>query len=317
MNIITSSFWKQKWYIFFTLIIDVAFLGVVFVWNKYLSALIDFVLDGNSITSSMVIRFILILAIYILMNALTTFMASFTCEKINFILRENYIQNVADKGFDYFRNVSGGKETSVLLNELSSVCSFISGNLFFIIDSAIKFAGTFGWFLILNPKLAILSNLPVAGILIYVSFTSKILKKYTIRANEEKSKLNSITESLMSLFPVIRLYDAGKMIFENYEKSVSDWENAVTIMEKRKSLLMSISALITCIPLMLTILIGGRQIIQGLMTIGQLYIFINLSGNVSGILMNMPSFIMQLRVFTGNIEKIASFGQKNLEEKND
>lgn len=304
MNIITLTFRKQKWNILITLFLDVAFLGIVFVWNKYLSALIDFVLGGNIITTQMIIRFILILLAFVFMNGFTSFMASFTSEKINFYLRENYIHSVADKGFSYLQNVGGGNGASVLLNELTSVCSFISSNLFFIIDSAIKFAGTFGWFLILNPKLAILSNLPVAGILIYVSFTSKILKGYTINANEQKSNLNGITESLMTLFPVIRLYDAGKMILQNYERTVDEWEDSVAVLEKRSALLMSISAMITCIPLMLTILIGGRLIISGKMTIGQLYIFINLSGNVSGILMNMPSFIMQLRVFTGNLAKI-------------
>lgn len=304
MNIITLTFRKQKWNILITLLLDVAFLGIVFVWNKYLSALIDFVLGGNIITTQMIVRFILILLAFVFLNGFTSFMASFTSEKINFYLRENYIHSVADKGFSYLQNVGGGNGASVLLNELTSVCNFISSNLFFIIDSAIKFAGTFGWFLILNPKLAILSNLPVAGILIYVSFTSKILKSYTIKANEQKSNLNGITESLMTLFPVIRLYDAGKMILQNYERTVDEWEDSVAVLEKRSALLMSISAMITCIPLMLTILIGGRLIISGKMTIGQLYIFINLSGNVSGILMNMPSFIMQLRVFTGNLVKI-------------
>ena len=303
MNIITSTFCKQKWNILFTLIIDLTFLGVIIVWNKYLSELIDFVLGGNSITPTLIVRFILILLIYISMNGFTSFMSSFTCERINFIIRDNYIRSIAENDFDYFKNISSGQETSVLLNELESICKFISENLFFLIDSAFKFIGTFSWFLILSPKLAILSNLPVAGILIYVSYTSKILKNYTIRTNNEKSKLNSITESLMNLFPIIKLYDAGKMILEKYNKSVCNWENSVTIMEKRSSLLMSISALITCIPLMLTILIGGRLIIQGKMTIGQLYIFINLSGNVSGILINMPSFIMQFRVFAGNIHK--------------
>lgn len=304
MNIITSAFRKQKLNIILTLILDIVFLGIVFIWNKNLSDFIDFVLAGNSILPEMIFRFIVIMLSFLLMNGFTTFMANYTSEKINFLLRENYIQNIADKGFDYLRNISGGKGASVLLNELSAVCMFISGNLFFIIDSAIKFVGTFSWFLILNPKLAILSNLPVAGLLIYVSFTSKLLKTYTITANTEKSKLNDVTESLLSLFPVIKLYDAGKMIFHNYENTVSNWENAVTVLEKRKSLLMSISAFFTCIPLMLTILIGGKMIIQGKMTIGQLYIFINLSGNVSGILMNMPSFIMQLRIFSGNLQKI-------------
>lgn len=304
MNIISLTFRKQKWNIFFTLIADIAFLGIIFMWNKYLSALIDFVLAGNKISTQMIFQFILILLLYILMNGFTSFMASFTSEKINFYLRENYIHSVADKGFNYLQNVGGGNGASVLLNEMTSICGFISSNLFFIIDSAIKFAGTFGWFLILNPTLAILSNLPVAGILIYVSFSSKILKGYTIKANEQKSNLNGITESLMTLFPVIRLYDAGKMILQNYEKTVDEWEGSVAVLEKRSALLMSISALITCIPLMLTILIGGKFIIFGRMTVGQLYIFINLSGNVSGILMNMPSFIMQLRVFAGNLAKL-------------
>lgn len=304
MNIISLTFRKQKWNIFFTLIADIAFLGIVFMWNKYLSALIDFVLAGNKISTQMILRFILILLLYILMNGFTSFMASFTSEKINFYLRENYIHSVADKGINYLQNVGGGNGASVLLNEMTSICGFISSNLFFIIDSAIKFAGTFGWFLILNPTLAILSNLPVAGILIYVSFSSKILKGYTIKANEQKSNLNGITESLMTLFPVIRLYDAGKMILQNYENTVDEWEGSVAVLEKRSALLMSISALITCIPLMLTILIGGKFIIFGRMTVGQLYIFINLSGNVSGILMNMPSFIMQLRVFAGNLAKL-------------
>lgn len=304
MNIISLTFHKQKWNIFFTLIADIAFLGIIFMWNKYLSALIDFVLAGNKISTQMIFRFILILLLYILMNGFTSFMASFTSEKINFYIRENYIHSVADKGFNYLQNVGGGNGASVLLNEMTSICGFISSNLFFIIDSAIKFAGTFGWFLILNPTLAILSNLPVAGILIYVSFSSKILKGYTIKANEQKSNLNGITESLMMLFPVIRLYDAGKMILQNYENTVDEWEGSVAVLEKRSALLMSISALITCIPLMLTILIGGKFIIVGRMTVGQLYIFINLSGNVSGILMNMPSFIMQLRVFAGNLAKL-------------
>lgn len=187
---------------------------------------------------------------------------------------------------------------------MNAVCNFISTNLFFIFDSAVKFLGTFGWFLILNPKLAVLSNLPVVAILVYVTFTSKILKKYTVYANEEKSKLNGMTESLMNLFPVIRLYDANKMILEKYGDANITWEKLVTNMEKKKAVLMSLSALMTCIPLLLTILIGGKQIIDAHMTIGELYIFINLSGNVSGILMNMPAFIMQLRVFMGNVEKI-------------
>ena len=181
---------------------------------------------------------------------------------------------------------------------------FISENLFFIFDSLIKFVGTFEWFIFLNPFLALSSNLPVFLIILYVSFSSKILKKYTIKANEENAKLNAVTESLMSLFPVIRLYQAQKLILTNYTSNLEKWEKLNISMEKKKAVLMSISAVMTCIPLLLVVLIGGNLIIKGQLTVGELYIFINLSGNVSGILMNMPSFIMQFRIFTGNLQKI-------------
>lgn len=304
MSIIKKALKKQKVNIFLTVIIDIFFLTVVIVWNKYLAQLIDFVIAGNKMSLEMIWTFVIILAVFVLSNGVSTFFANYTCEQINYYIRRFYIEETAKNDYEYFGEVGAGQSSSVLLNELNAVCSFISENLFFIFDSAIKFIGTFGWFLILNPKLAIFSNLPVAGILIYITFTSKILKEYTVCANEEKSKLNGITESLMNMFPVIRLYGANKMIVEKYSSANEKWEKLVTAMEKKKAVLMSLSAVMTCIPLLLTVLIGGRQIIGGFMTIGELYIFINLSGNVSGILMNMPAFIMQLRVFLGNVEKL-------------
>ena len=171
-------------------------------------------------------------------------------------------------------------------------------------DSLIKFIGSFGWLIYLNPFLAITSNLPVFFIIIYISFSSKILQKYTLKTNEENSKINSVTDSLMNLFPVIRLYQAQKMILENYSTLLTEWEKLNISMEKKKALLMSISAVITNIPLLLIILIGGKLVILGKLSLGELYVFISLSGNVSGILMNMPSFIMQFRIFGANLKKL-------------
>lgn len=304
MNIVTTILRKQKVSIILTFLISLVLLGIVFVWNKNLALLIDSVSGGIKVSQQLIFKFIVILLFYVLFSGLSAFFSSFTCENINYDLRNLYIQKMSEHDWDYYQNLSGGKAASKLLNELTSISGFISGNLFFILESAIKFIGTFAWFLILNPTLAIFSNLPVFGILIYVSFTSKILGKYTVEANTQKQKLNAMTESLINMFPVIRLYDAGKMVKQAFETSVEKWQDAVIVSEKKRSFLMSISALLTCIPLMLTIGLGGFMIINRKMTVGELYIFINLSGNVSGILMNMPSFIGQFRVFAGNVKSL-------------
>ena len=322
MNIITRTFYKVKFMIFLTFAVDIIFLAVTLVWNKYLANLIDLVtvgnagMDGagNSSIHGMLVELLIILAAFIFMSGANAFISGVTTARINYELRQNYIESIARNSVSFMRAkeraVSGGEMTSVLLNEFNAVSVFISENLFFIFDSFVKFLGTFGWFIFLNPFLAFSSNLPVFLIILYVSFSSKILKNYTIKANEENAKLNGVTESLMSLFPVIRLYQAQKFILTNYTSRLEAWEKLNISMEKKKALLMSISAVMTCIPLLLLVLIGGNLVIKGQMTVGELYIFINLSGNVSGILMNMPSFIMQFRIFAGNLQKINKAGEE-------
>ena len=303
MNIITLTFSKEKIKIFLTFLFDLLFLAVILVWNRQLAVLIDLVTSGQSVTKSIIMNLVVILAAYILMSGATTFVSGVTCTGINYSLRQNYIQKISNQNLPT-QKLNGGKEASVLLNELTAVSNFISENLFFMFDSLIKFIGSFGWLIYLNPFLAITSNLPVFFIIIYISFSSKILQKYTLKTNEENSKINSVTDSLMNLFPVIRLYQAQKMILKNYSTLLIEWEKLNVSMEKKKALLMSISAVITNIPLLLIILIGGKLVILGKLTLGELYVFISLSGNVSGILMNMPSFIMQFRIFGANLKKL-------------
>ena len=303
MNIITLTFSKEKIKIFLTFLFDLFFLAVVLVWNRQLAVLIDLVTSGQTVTKSIIMNLVVILAAYILMSGATTFVSGVTCTGINYSLRQNYIQKISNQNLPT-QKLNGGKEASVLLNELTAVSNFISENLFFMFDSLIKFIGSFGWLIYLNPFLAITSNLPVFFIIIYISFSSKILQKYTLKTNEENSKINSVTDSLMNLFPVIRLYQAQKIILKNYSTLLTEWEKLNISMEKKKALLMSISAVITNIPLLLIILIGGKLVILGKLTLGELYVFISLSGNVSGILMNMPSFIMQFRIFGANLKKL-------------
>ena len=125
MNIITLTFSKEKIRICLTFLFDILFLAIVLFWNKQLAVLIDLVTTGNAVTKSMILNLAIILAAYILMSGATSFISGVTCTRINFALRENYIQEISYKDI-YSQKQSGGKEASVLLNELTSVSNFIS-----------------------------------------------------------------------------------------------------------------------------------------------------------------------------------------------
>jgi ABC-type bacteriocin/lantibiotic exporter with double-glycine peptidase domain len=117
--------------------------------------------------------------------------------------------------------------------------------------------------------------------------------------------MNKYADTLLSLFPIIRLYDAARMTGNGYADAVKTWETHTVRAERTRAKLMSLSALLSRIPLVLLFLIGGTMAISGRMTVGTLYIFLNLSGSVSGVLMNMPGHIAAFRQFSANMKRLS------------
>ncbi len=70
--------------------------------------------------------------------------------------------------------------------------------------------------------------------------------------------------------------------------NLSEWEDMNVKKERIATGLMSLSGVLSFVPLLLLLGAGGAMVMNGEISIGIFYIFINLSGNVSGFLQNMP-----------------------------
>lgn len=68
--------------------------------------------------------------------------------------------------------------------------------------------------------------------------------------------------------------------------------------------LMSLSGLLSFVPLLLLLGFGGVMVVNGEISTGIFYIFINLSGNVSGFLQNMPNMYAAFRRFEASAERL-------------
>jgi ABC-type multidrug transport system fused ATPase/permease subunit len=95
------------------------------------------------------------------------------------------------------------------------------------------------WLLILNARLTLAVNLPVLFIMIYVFYSSKIISGATDRSQQAKTRMNKYADTLLALFPVIRLYDAARMVLENYGRETGEWEHQTARTEKIRARLMS------------------------------------------------------------------------------
>jgi ABC-type multidrug transport system fused ATPase/permease subunit len=295
---------KQLQLIVLSIIISILVILISLWWNSQISDLINSITEKEAFTVSFIPKLCFIIVLSSLSAYFFGVISSWTCETMAHDLRMGYGRHINSLTIIEIENINAGNYLSVLQNEITEISQYISSNLFSIVDDIIRFIITFSWILFLNPKLTILAHIPVFFIMWYIVLSSKIIERYANESQEANKKMNGAFDTLISVFPILRIYNATKLICNKYSNDLLRWETLSRKEERTRAKLMSLSGLLSCIPLLLLLLMGGSQVIHGEISLGTLYIFINLSGNVSGILMNMPGRISAFRKFAANMNRI-------------
>ncbi|NLC69560.1 MAG: ABC transporter ATP-binding protein [Clostridiaceae bacterium] len=134
---------------------------------------------------------------------------------------------------------------------MNGISCFLHTNLFAIADDLLKFIATFSWMLWLNPKLTLSANAPTIIIILYTVYSSKLIGKSVQKSQEANAQMNSFADTLIAVFPILSLFDANLLMQEKYNAVLEQWKNACISEESRRAKLMSLSALLSCIPLLL------------------------------------------------------------------
>ena len=271
-------------------------------WNTELAGIINTVSAGIP-PSPEIIKLVMVIMIVTAAGAwFKSYVSGFFCETVTHDLRMGYTRHFASLSLRQTESLNAGQELSKLQNEIADVSVYINGNLFQLIDDSIIFIITLVWLLAVNPALVFYVNGPCLLIVVYVFFSSKIIGKATTLSQQAKGRMNICAESLLTMFPVIKLYNAPQMMIANYDRQINDWETNTVKSEIVKARLMSLSGVLSTVPLILLLLTGGGMVINGSLSTGVLFMFLNLSGNVSGVMMNMPGYIAGFRQFSANIK---------------
>ena len=305
MALLAQMMQKRLFLIIITVILICLEAVVTLLWNSQLSTIINIISLGNLLTMYIIVWVLITMLIWTSTAYISSYISGLTCEYLIHDLRMGYARYFSSLPISEIESLNAGKQLSKLQNEIADVSGYLNGNLIQLFSDSIRFITTFSWLLILNMKLALTINLPVLIILIYVFYSSKIISRATERSQQSKGRMNKHADTLLTLFPIIRLYDATHLMLRSYNKEIVEWEHQTVQAERIRARLMSLSGLLSNILLMLLFFVGGGMIINGVLTIGTLYIFLNLSGNISGVMMNMPGYISAFRQFLVNMKRLS------------
>lgn len=281
-------------------------------WNKVLAQMLDtlevpalFHIDnGINELFTVLATGIFIILLLTISEYLSSWLASRTCEIFAHEMRMGYVKFYLQSDIRTLLKLNVGEEQSAMQNELKDISDYFNENLFSLMKQFGAFVVTVVFLLCQNFKLTLLSVLPVIPLIVYCSFSSKIIKKYTEQCQSSKKEINGLADMILDLFPIIQVYSAYRMVRDAGEKELSEWENASVEKEKISARLMSLSGLLSFVPLLVVLGFGGCMAVNGEISMGIFYIFINLSGNVSGFLQNMPGIYANFRKFGASVGRL-------------
>ncbi len=287
------------------------FLSVIFnlCWNRFLAQLLDIL--GNTDFFPIENEFLLFFAtgiFIVLMHAiseyLSLYLSSCTCEIFAHEMRMGYARYYLQSDIQTLSKLNVGEEQSAMQNELKDISDYMSDNLFSFMKQFGTFALTVIFLCSQNLKLAVISIFPVLPLILYCSFSSKVIQNYTRQCQSSRKKMNGLADLILELFPVIQIYDAYKLVRDTMEETLSEWGDTNIKKEQISARLMSLSGVLSFVPLLLLLGFGGSMVIHEEISMGTFYIFINLSGNVSGFLQNMPGIYAAFRRFAASVDRL-------------
>lgn len=281
-------------------------------WNDFLAKMIDILGDSahfdygdtHNVLFVFFVNGIFIILMYTTGELLSSYATSYTCEIFAHEMRMGYVRYYLESDNRILSMLNVGEEQSAMQNELKDISDYLNANFFSFMKQFGAFAVTAAFLMCKNSKLAVLSILPVIPLLVYCSFSGKIIKNYTEQCLNSKQKINGLAGMILELFPTIQVYSAYKLIGSAMQERLSEWESANIKKERVSAGLMSLSGVLSFVPLLLLLGLGGLMVINGEISIGTFYIFINLSGNVSGFLQNMPHIYANFRRLCASVGRL-------------
>lgn len=274
-------------------------------WNHYLATTIDKVGNADFLNASACFAvgtcIILLLAVG---EFGASYLVSWVCEIFAHEMRLGYARHYLHSDLRMLSKLNAGEEQSAMQNELKDISDYLHDNLFSLMKQFSSFGVTVVFLFCQNGKLAFLSVFPVVPLILYCSCSSKVIKNYVEQCQNGKKKINGLVDLITELFPIIKVYGANRLVSQTMKERLSEWGSMNVRKEKTSAKFMSLSGVFAFIPQLMLLGFGGSMVINGEISLGTFYIFINLSGNVSGFLQNMPNVYARFRGFCASIGRL-------------
>ncbi len=287
---INKYFLKYKW----KLLLGIFFIIISNIFGVFIAPLVRLAFDKvkvqlesgdgplssdkiNELTSIALIYGLLILASALLKGLFMFFKRQtiiVMSRHIEYDMKNEIFDQYQKLGLNFYRKNKTGDLMSRISEDVGRVRMYIGPAVMYFADLLVTFILVIPMMIYINPELTlyVLAPLPVLSFAIYK--VNSIINRKSDRIQVQLAKVTSFAQEAFAGIRVLKSFAAENDVLNEFKKETQSYKNKSLSLAKTDALFFPLMMMLIGLSTLLTIFIGGREVINGELTIGNIAEFI-------------------------------------------
>ncbi len=235
-------------------------------------------IDSHSVVSGDLLRWALIIVGFAIVAGIFTFLTRQTIivvsRHIEFDLRNDLLAHLQRLSHSYFQNTSTGDLMAHATNDISAVRNVVGPGIMYPTDTFLTFTMVLVLMLVKDWQLTLLALIPLPFASVIVYQMGKRVHKKSLERQAQFSLLTMRAQENLSGIRVIKSYVREEYEIDLFHKLSWDYLKKNLVLARIQSLLWPLMFMIIGCSIIITLYVGGLQVIEGKLSIGSLSAFL-------------------------------------------
>jgi len=193
--------------------------------------------------------------------------------EIEYTLRDRIYSGLLEKPLSFFSDHATGDLLSRSSSDLSDVRLLLGPGIMYIPNSISRLAFFFPVLLGLSPRLLFWVGSLLLLLIILITLLLPRLRPFYLKAQQETGRLNEQVWQTLRGVTTIALFQSEESCKKRFDQTLKNYYQTQMRLVKRKEFLWPLFVFVFSLTEALTLMIGGRQVMAGTLTLGELLQF--------------------------------------------
>jgi ATP-binding cassette subfamily B protein len=248
--------------------------------------------------------YLLVLGLSFLCNFLQTWMLQLTGQKIIYNIRQEVFQHVHSLSLRFFDINPVGKIVTRITNDVESLSEMYSGILVKLFKNTIKIIGLAIVMISINFKMSMYAFI-LLPLIIFLTFIFKRISRATYRITRTKiTTINTFLSENISGMKLIQIFARENEKYKDFEVKSKELFHANFKEMMVFAIFRPIIYMLSIVSLIIIIISGSASVLQGALSMGTLFIFIQYIGSFFEPIQELAEQLGTLQSAMASAEKI-------------